>query len=337
MTKTVFISYSWDGEEHKEWVLNLANLLVQNGVDVILDQYDLSAGNEMTYFMEKAMTADKILLILTPGYKTKADNRLGGVGYEYSMVTIEYYEKEPNKSKIIPILRNGDKDASCPLYVQSKLFHDMSIDEKFDSKLFELIKLIIDKPLVNKPAIGKLPDFDVDNLPEIDQALKKLKAKEDFAVDKRNAINSQKGRDIFLRGIDYILNEVSSSLDYYRENFNMNFTLAKNPGARTIHFSTVNFTYYIAIEGVYSNSAGSAKLITNFFSGPVGFENEHYYYQGPKKDIYRQIFHFDLDENMEVIFVQTDNRENKMTPKEIAQRAIKDVILNEIKLRESKI
>ncbi len=37
----IFISYSWDSEEHKEWVLNLANKLCDDGIDVILDRYHL--------------------------------------------------------------------------------------------------------------------------------------------------------------------------------------------------------------------------------------------------------------------------------------------------------
>ncbi len=87
--KTVFISYSWDSPEHSEWVLNFANDLVKGGVDVMLDQYDLSAGKELTHFMEKSVGADKIIMIMTPNYKLKADKREGGVGFEYSLITQE--------------------------------------------------------------------------------------------------------------------------------------------------------------------------------------------------------------------------------------------------------
>ena len=37
----VFISYSWDNEDHKQWVLELANKLVKEGVNVLLDRYEL--------------------------------------------------------------------------------------------------------------------------------------------------------------------------------------------------------------------------------------------------------------------------------------------------------
>ena len=39
---SIFISYSWDSEEHKEWTLHLANRLEEfREVHVTLDQYDL--------------------------------------------------------------------------------------------------------------------------------------------------------------------------------------------------------------------------------------------------------------------------------------------------------
>jgi hypothetical protein len=58
-------------------VRNLADEIIKNGTDVILDQYDLLHGQDITFFMEKAMTADKIVVILTPNYKLKAEKREG--------------------------------------------------------------------------------------------------------------------------------------------------------------------------------------------------------------------------------------------------------------------
>ena len=40
MTK-VFISYAWESEEHREWVKALADRLLSDGIDAVLDQYDL--------------------------------------------------------------------------------------------------------------------------------------------------------------------------------------------------------------------------------------------------------------------------------------------------------
>jgi hypothetical protein len=35
---TVFISYSWDSEAHKDWVSTFATRLRRDGIDTILDQ-----------------------------------------------------------------------------------------------------------------------------------------------------------------------------------------------------------------------------------------------------------------------------------------------------------
>ena len=42
----VFASYSHDSDDHKQWVLKLCTKLVENGVDVMLDQWDIRLGTD---------------------------------------------------------------------------------------------------------------------------------------------------------------------------------------------------------------------------------------------------------------------------------------------------
>ena len=49
---SVFISYSHDDQNHKNWVRKLATNLRFHGVDVILDQFDLRIGTDLRFFME---------------------------------------------------------------------------------------------------------------------------------------------------------------------------------------------------------------------------------------------------------------------------------------------
>lgn len=42
----LFVSYCWSSTEHEEWVLRLGTELRENGVDVILDKWDLKEGND---------------------------------------------------------------------------------------------------------------------------------------------------------------------------------------------------------------------------------------------------------------------------------------------------
>ena len=86
----VFISYSHDTPQHRQWVGELASKLVHKGVDVILDQWDLGPGDDIPKFMEKGVAeADRVLMICTEPYVKKADEGKGGVGYESMIVTGE--------------------------------------------------------------------------------------------------------------------------------------------------------------------------------------------------------------------------------------------------------
>lgn len=157
----IFISYSWDNEPHKEWVLKLANYLIEEGgCDVTLDQYDLSTGGNMAHFMERGVAeADKVLLILTPNYKVKADGRQGGVGMEYSMISQGMYAMQNDNTKFLPILREGSLETSAPTYVQTTLYHDMTNDLMFDKAAFDLLRIIHNKPKLVKPKRGNVPVF----------------------------------------------------------------------------------------------------------------------------------------------------------------------------------
>lgn len=52
----LFISYSWSSPDHEQWVLDLATELREDGVDVILDKWDLKEGHDAHAFMEKMVT-----------------------------------------------------------------------------------------------------------------------------------------------------------------------------------------------------------------------------------------------------------------------------------------
>lgn len=175
----VFIHYSWDNESHKKWVLFLAERLLADGVEIIFDRYDLKLGSNNNYFMEKIQTASKVILIMTPEYKIKADNRTSGVGYEYQIITTEISKTIAQNSKFIPILKSGKKEDSIPMFLQSFLYLDLTDEKLFEEKYLEFLKNIYDEPLLSKPQKGKRPNFKKlekqifnKNLPEYSKVLK---------------------------------------------------------------------------------------------------------------------------------------------------------------------
>lgn len=135
----VFISYSWDSEEHKGWVLTLANKLSGDGFEVKIDRYSMRLGTSAPYTMEQGIEhADKVLVIFTPGYKERADDRKGGVGYEYSIMNAKLYDNQTVNSRIIPVLRSGSKQESIPTFMQQFIHVDMRDDAKFESNYNDL-------------------------------------------------------------------------------------------------------------------------------------------------------------------------------------------------------
>lgn len=104
-----FISYSWDDEAHKEWVAELAATLRGDGVETILDQWHAVPGDQLPSFMEREIRENEyVLIICTPNYRLKSDERKGGVGYEGDIMTAEVHTLG-NHRKFIPVLARGKR------------------------------------------------------------------------------------------------------------------------------------------------------------------------------------------------------------------------------------
>jgi hypothetical protein len=156
----VFISYSWDNEHHKNWIRRLADKLFENGVEVILDQYGLSPGKSIPYFMDESIKrADKVIIIFTPNYKLKAEKREGGTGYEYAILNHELFKTITTNSKHIPVLKEGTIETAIPEFMQQFSFIQMTDNNLFERKFNDLLLTIYEKPIIEKPKIGKRPDF----------------------------------------------------------------------------------------------------------------------------------------------------------------------------------
>lgn len=152
----VFISYSHDNDEHKKWVRELSEKLVNNGVDVILDQWDLSLGGDLPSFMESISDSSRVLVVCTDNYIEKSNKNLGGVGYEKSILTAELLANQDTK-KFIPIVRNVTSPTKTPICLSGKLYIDFSNDSQYERLFSQLLHDIYEVPLHPKPPLGKSP------------------------------------------------------------------------------------------------------------------------------------------------------------------------------------
>lgn len=131
----IFISYSHDSKEHKEWVKQFAIDLSKSN-NVILDQIDFKFGMPQHETMKSAiLQAVKVIIILTPDYKEKAENKIGsGVNYEFSILTEDLIKKMAN-DKYIPILRHGTRENSIPNFIKGYFDCDMRDDKLYQENL----------------------------------------------------------------------------------------------------------------------------------------------------------------------------------------------------------
>ena len=122
---TAFISYSWDSEEHREWVKRLGARIRDDSIDLVLDEWKLAPGDQLPRFMETAIReSDFVLIVCTPAYKRKSDGRLGGVGYEGNVITGELLT-DGNDRKFVPLLRAGEWREAAPSWLRGKLYIDL--------------------------------------------------------------------------------------------------------------------------------------------------------------------------------------------------------------------
>ena len=137
----LFVSYSHDDQAHKEWVLRLADRLVRNGVDILLDQWDLRFGSDLPNFMENGLTgADRVLAVCSSTYVQKANGSQGGVGYEKMILTGQLM-RNVTSDRIIPIIRNNSK-AELPIFLSTRVYSDFRDDGRFEHSYAELIREI---------------------------------------------------------------------------------------------------------------------------------------------------------------------------------------------------
>jgi hypothetical protein len=159
----VFISYSWTSEKHRKAVKSWADRLLGDGVDVIIDVYDLNIGYDKYSFMERSVndpTVSHVLLISDKSYSTKANDRKSGVGVESTIISNEIYQNLES-SKFIPIVCEFDEhDKPClPVFVNSRIWIDFSTEELVGQNWNQLLRVLFDKPNNIKPKLGRKPAF----------------------------------------------------------------------------------------------------------------------------------------------------------------------------------
>ena len=96
--------------------------------------------------MEREIGAsDFVLLICTPAYKKRADERIKGVGYEQELMTAERLVLG-HYNKFIPVLREGDWYNALPKWLASHLGVDLRGDKYAEDNFQNLVEHLLHSP-----------------------------------------------------------------------------------------------------------------------------------------------------------------------------------------------
>ena len=269
-----FISYSWASAE---FALSLAERLRNDGIDAIIDKWDLKVGNDKHAFMESMVTDDSIdyvLLLCDKTYKEKADSRSGGVGEEAQIVSSEIYGKV-KQSKFIPVIIEKDENGKefTPVYLKSLIYVDLSESSDFETHYDELLRMLYEEPLYKKPTLGKKPiwlsegSVNVNILNGLKKAFDNSTSKEkSFALKKQFISNFiEKAKEI-------VIECNSNDVDIFAEEI-----IAKINATKELRDSYLSF-----INSVIENNSGNqiTDFIIDFFESS---RNSLYLFDGNRE------------------------------------------------------
>ncbi len=167
--KSVFISYSWDDDQHCEWVRKLAERLRADGVDVSIDRWATVPGDQLPAFMERAIRDNEfVVIVCTPRYKHRSDSRKGGVGYEGDIMTAEVMSSQ-NHRKFIPVLRSGSWPEAAPSWLLGKYYINLTGSPYLERDYEDLVRTLLGiretAPPLGKPMATIIPRANQESQP----------------------------------------------------------------------------------------------------------------------------------------------------------------------------
>lgn len=140
-----FISYAWGKPEHEFWVEHsLATDLKKAGIRILLDRWDNARiGASVSRFVERIAAADRVLVVGTPKYREKYDNKVAMGGYvaaaEGDLIGKRMLGTEAQKETVLPLLLAGSPETSLPPLLNGRVYADFREATSYFLSMFDLI------------------------------------------------------------------------------------------------------------------------------------------------------------------------------------------------------
>ncbi len=153
----VFISYSWDSDEHKQRVLKLAEKLRNDGIEAWIDRYVQFPPEGWPRWMEDQIQQAQFVIIIATGnyarrFAGKAPAGTGlGVNWEGLLVTSQLYKAAGQNDKFLPAAFSDEDFAYIPEPLSTFSRFNVGRYSGYD----ELYRLLTGQPAVKAPPVGK--------------------------------------------------------------------------------------------------------------------------------------------------------------------------------------
>lgn len=187
---TCFISYCRDNADTEsiEHFVQALKQTSKNQIDFLFDE-ELLPGDDLQKFMESLQCADGVILLLTPEYKAKVQNRSGVVYTEYKQIIDRYLEQQGDANNsselnlegkleglkspfcLIPVIFSGTYATSCPDELnrpvavdftqyraqrsRGELFVASSTQRKHENKLSKIVSQLITRYSSKRESVAK--------------------------------------------------------------------------------------------------------------------------------------------------------------------------------------
>jgi tetratricopeptide (TPR) repeat protein len=195
----VFISYSHDSLEHSDRVRELSDRLRADGIDCVLDQYEVSPPEGWPRWMDKQVRdANFVLMICTETYyrRVMGEEKPGiglGVRWEGNLIYQHISNEETLNTTFIPVLFDLGKVEHIPAPLQGVARYAAQTEEGYEN----LYRRLTSQPLHLKPQLGNVRKL---------EPLPPKKRKQDFFA--ASLTNLPFERNPFFTGREQILNDL---------------------------------------------------------------------------------------------------------------------------------
>src|SRR6185295_5665793 len=145
MSAIVFLSYSHDSEEHREWVLSLSERLRDDGIETRLDQYvnGTPEGAWPHWMLDRLDEVSHVVVICTETYyrRFRGHEEPGkgkGADWEGTLITQEIYDARSRTKKFIPVLRAAADESFIPEPLRGRTHYTVTSKAAYEA-LYEVL------------------------------------------------------------------------------------------------------------------------------------------------------------------------------------------------------